>query len=485
MTATSLTSAESQRPFGAAIADAFAAADPQESEHAIPLMPLGKAADMGHAPDGTPLIDPRLFDSVEYARNPFPYLRIMRDHYPVFHDQLHNCYYLTRYDDIRDCVLDDDAFNTIPKGHVNFVLGNVQAELDGIEHRRRRSLYAQHLVGQALNKRIPAIERLAREMIDAWDGPGIEGAVEDSGGVRTLEFGRAFANEFPVRVVCQVAGIPDEARGNFLYWYTTMMAGIGVSEAVNQAYEARQHFEDYLEDIVRDRRVRPTFLLDDKGAEIGMDIISSLCRAKIDGDHLSTEEVTSILALLVAGGGDTTRGAILNMWYLLLRHPEQLAAVAADDGLWSATFHETLRCAIPAGGQQTRHANRDLEIHGVHIPAGSLVQVINDSANRDERRFKEPNQFNIFRDDLYTGKMLRSGYDKAGQCSHMTFGANTHFCPGAWISEQEATACSRILISQMKNPRINWEKIPKDIDGESLAPIGINAIRELWVDYDL
>ena len=90
------------------------------------FMAVGVAADMGHAPDGTPLIDPRIFDSAEFRRNPYPYYRIMRDHYPVFHDRLHNCYYVTRYGDITDCYFDEVGFNTIPKGSSSGVLGNTQ-----------------------------------------------------------------------------------------------------------------------------------------------------------------------------------------------------------------------------------------------------------------------------------------------------------------------------------------------------------------------
>lgn len=485
MAATGLTGAEAPGSFGAALAGTLATANPQEAKHAFPPMPLGEAVDMGQTPDGKPLFDPRIFDSAEYRRNPYPYLRILRDHYPVFHDKLHNCYYITRYDDVRDVILNDDGFNGIPKGYVNTVLGNVQVELDGVEHRRRRSTFAQHLVGQALKKRVPAIERLAAEMIAAWDGPDMEGIVEDRNGVRTLEFGRAFSDKFPVNVVCQVLGFPEEARGNFIYWYQTMIGGIGASDTVNQAYEARQDLEDYLEDIVQERRVRPTYLYDINSNAIGLDVISSLCQSKVDDDYLSTEEITSIIALLVGGGGDTTRGAITNMWYLLMRHPEQLKALQKDDSLWGAAFHETLRCAVPAGGTQGRHANHDITLHGIDIPAGSLVYVINEAANHDDRRFSDPDTFNIFRDDLYTGKMLRSGFDAGGQCSHLTFGMNTHFCPGAWISEQESTACSQILIKHMKNPRINVDKMPKDFDGKSIAPIGISAIRELWIDYDL
>ena len=102
----------------------------------FPPMPLGVAVDMGHAPDGTPLLDPRVFDTPEFRRNPYPYYRIMRDHYPVFHDKLHNCYYVTRYDDITACYFDDEGFNTIPKGSSSGVLGNTQLELSGVEHRR-------------------------------------------------------------------------------------------------------------------------------------------------------------------------------------------------------------------------------------------------------------------------------------------------------------------------------------------------------------
>src|SRR5688500_1381359 len=125
----------------------------------LELQPIGTAADMGHAPDGTPLIDPRLFDTRGFVRNPYAYYRVMRDHYPVLHDKLHNAYYLTRYWDVTRAYMDDEGFNTIPKGSSNAVLGNVQHELSGVEHRRRRNLYGQHLVGNSLASRIPAIER--------------------------------------------------------------------------------------------------------------------------------------------------------------------------------------------------------------------------------------------------------------------------------------------------------------------------------------
>ncbi len=452
------------------------------ARHDFPLMPLGQAADMGHAADGTPLLDPRIFTSREFQRNPYPYYRIMRDHHPVFHDKLHNCYYVTRYDDITECYFDEEGFNTIPKGSSSGVLGNTQLELSGVEHRRRRNLYGRHLVGQALANRVPAIERLAREMIDAFDD--LAEPVPGQPQRRTIELGAAFANEFPIRVVGQVLGFPDEARGDFYYWYASMMRGLGGSDTHQEGLEARQHLEDYVEGIVEQRRHEPGYLYDNDGNPVGKDIISKLCETKVDGDYLSTEEITSNIALIVGGGGETTRGAILNMWYLLLQHPDQFAEVLADDDLWDAAFHETLRHSSSIGGQP-RHNTFDVELHGVRIPAGSLINMVDFSANHDERIFRDPEAFDIFRPDLYSGKLLRSGYRKDGRCSHMAFGVGPHLCPGAWISHQESVVGSKILKDSLVNPSINAERMPKDIDGVGLAPIGLGAIRELWVDYDV
>ncbi len=86
----------------------------------FPFMPEGEAFDMGTDESGKPLIDPRIFDAPEFFRNPYPYYRILRDHYPVFHDKLHNTFWVTRYEDITECYFDDEGFNTIPKVYDEF-----------------------------------------------------------------------------------------------------------------------------------------------------------------------------------------------------------------------------------------------------------------------------------------------------------------------------------------------------------------------------
>jgi pulcherriminic acid synthase len=472
-------------PLLEAIAAGWGVDEPRPGvRESFPFMPVGTAVDMGTGPDGRPLVDPRIFDSAEFRRNPYPYYRLLRDHYPVFHDELHNAYYVTRYDDVTAGYLDETAFNTIPKGMSSGVLGNTQLELSGVEHHRRRNVYGRHLVGKALTTRVPAIRRLAAEMIAELAGPRPADWVEvdPATGRRTIELARAFANDFPIRVVCQVLGIPDDARGDFFYWYSSMMLGLGGSDTQRQGVEARQHLEDYVTGLVELRRREPGYLLDDDGRVVGTDIITELCEAVIDGDVMSTEEITSNIALVVGGGGETTRGAILNMWYLLLQHPDQYATVLADEAAWDRAFHETLRHSTPIGGQP-RHTNREIELHGVTIPAGSLVHMVDVSANHDERVFADPERFDIDRADLYSGRILRAGHRSEGRCSHMAFGVGPHLCPGAWISHQEAVVGSQCLAAALRDPRIVAERMPTDLDGTSLAPLGLGSLRELWISF--
>ena len=449
-------------------------------------MPLGIPNDMGTAVDGRPLVDPRVFDSTEFRRNPHPYYRILRDHYPVFWDKLHNRYLITRYADVVAAYLDEKTYNAIPKGTSSLVNGNTMLELSGREHARRRRIFGSELTGRALETRLPTIHRLAMEMITAAIEPAAKAmAVDSVAGRQTIELGLAFANEFPIRVVGDVLGFPVEARDRFYYWYRSMQDGRPGSDKAKAGLQAREDLEDYVWDLVEERRVKPAYLYDGHGQRTGEDIISQLSRTKIDGGYMSTTEIVSMISVLVSGGGDTTRGAILHMWRLLLEHPEQLQAVQDDPGLLDAAFHETLRHSSPVGGM-ARSTNRDVVLHDVTIPAGSWVELVNFSANHDERVFGDPEAFNIFRPELYTGREVQRGYRRDEKFSHVGFGVGTHFCPGAWIAHQETVIGSRILLDHMKNPRLTPGKIASDVHG-GLEPIftdRLSQLAELWIDCD-
>lgn len=349
------------------------------------------------------------------------------------------------------------------------VLGNTQLELSGIEHKRRRNLYGRHLVGKVLDRRGPIIERLAAEMIATWfEGTAPAGAVEgpDGQGWWTVELGLAFANEFPSRVVGQVLGFPDEASADFFYWYSSMMNGLGGSDTAGAGVQARQDLEDYVAEHVAERRERPTYLHDGAGDPIGKDIISELCATRIDGDLLPAEEVTSNIALVVGGGGETTRGAILNLWYLLLQHPHQLAAVRADPSLWDAAFHEALRHSSSIGGQP-RHNSWDIELHGVQVPAGSLMRMVDFSANHDERVFADPERFDVVRPELYSGKIAQRAIARTvGPATWRSASAHT-FAPGP------GSAIRKQRSGRRSSPRRSgrWRSLATGCRRTSTAPV--------------
>jgi pulcherriminic acid synthase len=111
-----------------------------------------------------------------------------------------------------------------------------------------------------------------------------------------------------------------------------------------------------------------------------------------------------------------------------------------------------MRVHPPSGGQM-RRAIRDIHLHGEVIRQGDLVQLSIYGANRDDRVFTEPDRFDIFRDDLYFGRELRSGYHQDGKASHLGFGLGKHFCVGYQLARAETVIGTRLLMDVIRNPR--------------------------------
>ena len=445
-----------------------------------------KLSKTGNTMSGAPLIDPQLFDSAEFRKNPYPYYRILRDHYPVYWDKLHNRYLITRYKDVTDAYLDDDSYNTITKGSSNLVNGNTFLELGGREHTRRRKIFGNHLTGKHLEARLPAIRRLALDMLTAAMAPAAQKMLmQEVHHGQVFDLGADFADEFPIRVIGEVLGFPDDARKHFYYWYYTIQQGLKGGDKAKRALVARKELEDYVCDLIVQRREEPTFLYDEDQQVVGSDVISQLVHAKINGVLLSAPEIISMISVLVTGGGDTTRGAILHMWRLLLEHPDQFAAVQDDPELFNSAFHETMRHSSPVGGM-SRSTNREITLHGTTIPKGAWVELVNFSANHDESIFPNPDSFNIFRPELYVGKEVQRGFRMDDKYSHVGFGAGSHFCPGAWIAHQETVIASQVILSRFKNPQLLRNSMTLNSEGE-LEPMYVDRLsemRELWISYD-
>jgi pulcherriminic acid synthase len=380
----------------------------------------------------------------EYWRNPYPVLKVLRDHYPIYHDPIRNVWYITRYDDVVEAFKDNEHFsNRIFKTFMGVVFGPTIMELDGEEHSRRRNIVAPEFAGKKLEAMLPIIERNTAALIAKFTEKNARKLAEgfaDRGEVDLID---EFSTRLPVNVILDVLGLPQSDHDLFHEWYPAMMDGLtGNAQQREYGIYCNQQFHAYIDGLVDERSVNP-----------GDDLISKLCVAEVDGHRMSKEDIKAFSSLLLVAGGETTDKAIANTWYHLLTNLEQFHEVERDPELFDRAFTEMMRITPPAGGQP-RECVKDYAKHGTTIPAGAEVQLSIFGANHDERVFKDPDRFDIFRDDLYFGKELRAGYHEGGKASHLGFGLGKHFCVGYQLARAETVIGSKMLLQAMKNPRI-------------------------------
>ena len=167
-------------------------------------------------------------------------------------------------------------------------------------------------------------------------------------------------------------------------------------------------------------------------------MISGLAAAEIDGERLSDEEIFSFLRLLLPAGVETTYRSLGNLLFGLLSNPHQLDAVRADRSLLPQAIEEAVRWEPPLI-MITRVATRDTELGGVKIPAGCSVMPILGAANRQDERFADANQFNIFRDVK----------------PNIGWGHGVHVCLGMHLARLEMRVALNLLFDRLPNMRLN------------------------------
>jgi pulcherriminic acid synthase len=231
-----------------------------------------------------------------------------------------------------------------------------------------------------------------------------------------------------------------------------MMNGINGDAAARAAgIRANAEYHAYLDPLI-----------DAHAADPKDDLLSRLSIAEVDGARMSKAEIKSFASLILVAGAETTDKAIANLWYQLLANPSQWEAVQRDPELLDRAFTEMMRIHPPAGGQ-LRRATRDVQLHDQVIRAGDLVSLSIYGANRDERVFANPDRFDPFREDLYFGRDLRSGYREGGRASHLGFGLGKHFCVGYQLARAETVIGTRLLMEVVRKPRFKPGSRPTPI----------------------
>jgi pulcherriminic acid synthase len=307
--------------------------------------------------------------------------------------------------------------------------------MSGREHSVRRALVAPAFRGSTLRERfLPVIERNAADLIAGFRGAGSADLVTD------------FARRFPINVIVDMLGLDKADHERFQRWYMSIIAFLGnLSQDPDVAaagLRTHDEFAEYMIPVIRQRRRHP-----------GDDLLSTLCAAEVDGTRMHDEDIKAFCSLLLAAGGETTDKAIASVFANLLQHPDQLAAVRADRGLIPRALAETLRYTPPVH-MIMRQPGEDVIVGGGTVPAGSTVTCLIAAANRDPGRYRDPDTFDIFRDDLKVGTAFTAAAD------HLAFALGRHFCVGALLAEAEVVTGTNQLLDAMPDVRLRPGFVP-------------------------
>jgi cytochrome P450 len=319
-------------------------------------------------------------------------------------------YAAVSFDAVNRVFRDGKGFNShIYDSTIGLFIGPTILAMEGKKHWEHRNLVSRAFKSKSLLRWEPEIVR-----------PVVNGLIDEFVGAGEADLVRAFTLEFPTRVISQMLGLPEDD----LAWFRRRAVEL-ISYHVDykRAFEASAALKDYFLGQIEKRRSKPT-----------EDIIGDLVSAEVGGERLGDEAIFSFLRLLLPAGLETTYRSSGNLIFLLLSHPDQFRAVAADPALVAPAIEEGLRFETPLTTVQ-RYAAEATEIEGVTLPEGAVVDVCIGSANRDEKRWERAEEFDIFRKRL----------------PHISFAAGEHTCLGLHLARMETRVALEGLLTRLTN----------------------------------
>jgi len=346
------------------------------------------------------------------------------------------------YDSVARVYGDAETFSSsIWRPFLSAVGDSINA-MDAPDHPRYRRLFQKAFMPQTVarwgNVLVP---RVVNGLIDGFADRGRADLVSE------------FTALYPFNFIYGQLRLPLEDRAVFHKFAVGLMC-FGIDSF--HALEASRKMGDYFTLLLKERRSA----LEHGTVTAEDDLISLLAVAEVDGERLPDGIAVSFLRQLMNAAGDTTYRSTSILLVGLLTHPQQLEAVRRDRTLVPQAIEEALRwdAPLPFGA---RLAVRDVSLDGVAIPAGSKVDLVLGSANRDPARFENPDDFNIAR--------------KAER--HLTFAYGPHVCMGQHLARLEMTRALNALLDRLPNLRLNPDMpAPRIVGLNSRAPSAIHVV---------
>ncbi|HEY2765234.1 MAG TPA: cytochrome P450 [Pseudonocardiaceae bacterium] len=284
--------------------------------------------------------------------------------------------------------------------------------LDPPDHTRLRRLVSAAFTRHRIEQLAPRVQQIADQLLDATD--------DDA----EIDLIAAFAYPLPITVICELLGVPTDRQAEFRSWSSTIVAGsLSTPEAWIAAATA---MIGYIRELLAAKRADPAD-----------DLLSALVAVRDGTDHLSEDELTSMVFLLLVAGHETTVNLIGNGIHALLTHPEQLALLRAEPQRLDAAVEELLRFDGPLQLATFRWTTEPVEIGGTQLAAGEMVIPGLLAANRDPFRIP-PEVLDLTRTDN----------------PHLTFGYGIHHCLGAPLARLEGRIALGGLLARFPDLRL-------------------------------
>jgi cytochrome P450 len=392
-----------------------------------------------------------------FVDNPYPIYRWLREHEPVRKDPLAPVWIVSGYEQLqfmlRDTRLKKDPFETerLPKLAREQLNANGEnwpgtfetvsmLFLDPPRHTRVRNLFSRAFTPKNLADLAPRIEQIAAARLDLVAGKGQMDLIAD------------LAYPLPVVVIAELLGFPPEDYAKIKSWsddFTASLALNARSEHHAKAAQSREEIRAYFDGVVTAVKAHPRDTL-----------LSRLLEAEGEPESLNREEIFANSVLLLAAGHETTTNLIGNGMLALLRHPNQWKLLTQRPELIESAVEEMLRYDSPVQWT-SRVPSEPIEIAGVTIPAGEIILGSVGAANRDPRKFADPDRFDIQRQEN----------------KHLSFGTGIHFCLGAALARMEAQIAVRLLAQRFPGMKLAARQL-KWMPGLTFR--GVLSLRVEW-----
>jgi cytochrome P450 len=330
--------------------------------------------------------------------NPYPFYKTLRDDYPCFWSEEANMWVLSRYDDISRALQDWRTYSSA-KGNLMDELPNragaTLGTTDPPRHDRLRSLIQMAVTKRALEH---IIEPTRGDVISYLD---------DLEGQQTFDFVTGFSSRMTVDLLFYLFNMPKEDRQEVRDNAVLMVQTDPKTRQKGPEHIAAfEWMSAYADKLVQDRKQNP-----------GEDLLSQFILAEIDGEKLKDREVQMTVTTLIMAGIESLSGFMTMFALNLATYPEARRALVADPTLIPDAIEESLRFNTSAQ-RFKRCLTKDVELHGQTMKAGDFVCLAYGSGNRDERKFENPDDYDIHRKPV----------------GHLGFGRGVHACLGAAIA---------------------------------------------------